>query len=243
MEIKQVVKQLNDNIGRINERLQPYTYSLQHGVELLVEKPVGYRVRQAIATSSLDAATGQQGAAVTSLQVRELDGGGTLGITAYYDLRHTEPFYERSASLPQNVVRATLQTLVFDTLRDTRGSGISYNAGTFTLAEAGTYIIGAKIYWQSATYTQSELIINAAGRRYSDDYITNSTDGPIITAEATAKLAAGDTVTIQAFHNNAALVDRTANGDTTIGRATSVRITRLYNDSTPTYDVSMLLLD
>jgi hypothetical protein len=82
-EIRRAIKLTNDNLSRVNERLKGHVYTLTHGVELLVEKPVKYTVTKAVAGASFDPTTGGVGLPVESLTVREVT-PTTLGITARY---------------------------------------------------------------------------------------------------------------------------------------------------------------
>lgn len=239
-----VAQHTADNIARINESFARMTeVELQHGVPTLIPNPFAPS-RQPLAFLNGFAET-EDGTRydIATMRFGTPRTDGFVEVTAKYDLRHTEPFYERSNSVPQLITHNSLQLVVFDTLRSSRGSVVTYSAGTFTVSEAGTYAIGAKVYWEPATYTQAEFLFTAGGARIADVYIpADITSGPVMTAMATAMLQAGATITMSAFHTNAAVANRNLNGDTTVGRATSIRIARLYNDTTPTCFVSGLLV-
>ncbi len=83
-ELRRAIKLTSDNISRVNERLRGWDYTLTHGTELLVEKPVGYTVNKAIAVRTYDETLGIEGPPVVGLTVREAT-PTTLGITAIFD--------------------------------------------------------------------------------------------------------------------------------------------------------------
>lgn len=257
--MRRVVKQLNDNVSRVNERLTPYTYRLQHGVEREVEKPVGYRVTQAMATRCIDANTGQQAGPVTSLQVRELDGGTTLGITAYYDLKHTEPYMQRRSSTNlsvPNLAAAPYTTVTFDQLLASSGTAISYSAGVWTFNEPGRYHIHFNYRWEPGVtnWTDHEIWYQSPGgvqvnAGYTQALQPSSSKDVIGQFVATPRIPPTDIdgtlnkFEIKAYQANATAVARLLLGTAGGAIYSHIIVQRLYNESTPTYDVSMLLLD
>lgn len=244
-----VAQHTADNIARINESFARMTeVELQHGVPTLIPNPF-VPSRQPLAFLNGFAET-EDGTRydIATMRFGTPRTDGFVEVTAYYDLRHTELYYERSHSVPQSIPNNTETTVLFDTVQDTRGTGISYSAGTFTVAEAGTYLVSAKGYWEGGigSYTGNELRVRVGGTSgppIIDHFIGAAlTAGAVQTGASPVKLTAGGTILVRAYQTNSVPGPRNLVGNTTINRATSIRITRLYNDTTPTCFVSGLLV-
>jgi hypothetical protein len=169
---------------------------------------------------------------------------GLLGATVYYDLRHTEPYYERSHSVPQSIAHNSIQTVVFDTLGDVNGDSFSYNAGEFSVPTAGLYQITFKSQFENATFTSSALQIVTGTTRIADAYTPAALTGGmgiVTTAISQISNPASTTITVKAYHTNAAAAARNLLGNSSLNQMTRISIARLHNDSTPTCTVTGVL--
>jgi hypothetical protein len=171
---------------------------------------------------------------------------GMVGLTVNFDLAHTQPYLEKYLNANQSIANGGATTAVlWDATAGSRGTGISYNAGTFTLAEAGTYQIVSSLIWQTGvTYTIAEgalyvtgslLQTKAGGTPNSSAHAYLNlawADGPWHQFVGQFQVAAGATFSVQAAQTNGAAAARNLRGVATDSRAPSyVSVARLYNDT------------
>lgn len=252
-QVKQALKLTSDNISRLNERLRGWDYTLQHGTELLVESPVPYQVTKAYAVRAVDPATNLDVTLPVSTLVRQVT-PGVLGITVQYDMQHTQPqlalLGTTNQSVPNNAA-APYTTVIYEATESSRGSVIAYNAGTFSVSEAGSYQIMWSAPWEpGATYTDCETWIRFdPNGTFIDLYGYQQAKAALTDANwqscgALIRMSAGAQFQIKAYQTNAATLARTLRGTATAAAsARRININRLYNDSTPTARVSIVFSD
>jgi hypothetical protein len=171
---------------------------------------------------------------------------GLLGLTVGLDLLHTQPYLEKYLASNFSVNNTTDTTVLWDTTGATRGSGISYSSGVFTVAEAGTYHIGGTIAWQgSVTYTSMEMRVRIISGAANGIANLGTAAYPAINAAMTdycwlnfsaqIKLLAGATFDIRVYQANGAAAARVVRGTASNAILPSfVSVNRIYNDTAKT---------
>jgi hypothetical protein len=159
-----------------------------------------------------------------------------LGITAHYDLEHSEPCLIKTKSGNQSINNNTETALTgFDTTTYSRGSVITDNGSVFTVSEAGTYQVHLQLQWAGGgvTYSALETYLNVTGgSAYYLNTFSPVTYGnaPSTVVSGVVRLAAGGSFTPYGYQTNAATAARNVTGGTD---GTRIMIHRLHNDSTP----------
>ncbi len=218
-------------------------YNLTHGSELKIPNPLKTRPVGVLAIRSASINGGSR-YAIDSFDWRFIDSGDPkdkqqLGVTARYDLSHAEPCMTRTASAVQSITHGAINTVNgWNTNEFSRGSVITTDNTTFTVSESGTYSVSALITYETATYTYGYVSISTSGGVIitRDLRAYTSTDRPNINVSGVIRLAAGTTFTVVTLHTNAAVAARNL---TTERRIT---VHRLYNDTTPTNTVTLLVI-
>lgn len=157
-------------------------------------------------------------------------GNGKLGITVRYDGKHTEPFYEGSVTGQAIASGAGPVTAAGWTAAKNRGGVITESAGTFTVSEAGQYLVHAHEAG-GVSLTRWLLRVRPAGvDKAREDmpggYTTSAVNGQRSGAGAILDLAAGGTFTIGWLFTSATTPQ---NFDF------SVQISRIYNATVDGY--------
>lgn len=176
-----------------------------------------------------------------------------LGITVMFDLKHGEPCLEMANSgnqtIPHNAANP-YDNVTFDTTLFSRGSVITYSSGVFSFGEPGTYHVDFRFRWeQGKAYTDAEIWFdknntgNVVTSRWPfwQMFPINTTDGASDTLAGKITVASSDTMRVKAFQTNAS-VGSPANNRFIYGAnsaGTTIRISRLFNDSTPTGRVTL----
>jgi hypothetical protein len=246
-EIQRAQKQLQDNLSRVNERLRGYDYTLTHGTELLVEKPVSYTVSKALAVRSYDTTTGTEGLPVSGVTVREVT-PTTLGITANF----TAPFgvlhLNRTSNMPIAHNSVTTRTAIqWSAVAKQYGTAASWVTGANTRA---TFSVPGRV--QVST---DLLLFNTAAGGYRETYwlkngVTTSYYGYDLTPGGTfaatsgtgeLDVVAGDYIELYCFQNQTAVAALDVIG----AAAQPIQGIVRYIDPpvTAAYRVTLLLLD
>ncbi len=247
-ELRRAIKLTSDNISRVNERLRGWDYTLTHGTELLVEKPVGYTVNKALAVRTYDETLGVEGPPVVGLTVREVT-PTTLGITAIYEANHTQPFARLNKAGTQSISSGGAAGTAINW--DIGSSSISSD-GVISLAsssrvavsQAGLYLFNGNVAY-AGNVTGTRVVMFASNgsatftgpdgsRGYTQDPAV-TLDGSSLAASAMFTLGAGEYVEMFAYQNSG--------GALNITTTTQLQVARLRNDSAPSYLVTILLLD
>lgn len=218
---------------------------LQHGVEFALSNPLKTRLQGIHVLDAFDA-NGNPLSVENSIKINRGRTDGKLGLTAYYDLRHTEPCRIKTMSAATMAVahNANVDMTGWDTLVKGRGSVITDDGTTFTFSEAGTYSFVVNALWELATYNRVEMWLETVGsgvQGYGHNYAPVSwLEGPWMQAVATIDIGVGGQVKARCYQRNAAVAARTLVG--TGNQARYIEIHRLYNDSTPTGTVRCVLV-
>jgi hypothetical protein len=163
---------------------------------------------------------------------------GYLGITTNFDLQHTLPCMIRTASAVQSIGNAsTTQLTGWDTVVKTRGSVITSNGTTFTISEAGTYMVSVILPLETATYTAAQVQIRQGGVIIWRQYLAATfSDSPYLQSNGIVRLTGSDTIDFAAFQSNGAAAARN-----TVAAERRMAIERLYNDTVFTGNVTGIL--
>lgn len=214
---------------------------LVHGVEYVFDRPktLPYPKWCRLLDSTLTG--GVSSLPVASLQLNKARTDGRLGITAYFDGRHTEPCLIMTKSAPQSINNNTTTTVTgWDTTQFSRGSVITTDGTTFTFSEAGTYHVAFLGFLQlGASYTAAQAWIDApTTQEVALTYLAAPfTDGPIIQVSGIMRIAAaGQTCIARIFQTNAAAVARNLNSGANSAR---IAVNRLYNDTVTGYSANV----
>lgn len=229
------------------------SFTATQGVEVLIKNPLGTVPTMFSLKKITSFTTGASLPIAGEPTFNTSRTDGFIGITVNQDLQHTYPYMEKYLSANQTTTNNVEATLVYDSTGGTRGNVITYSNGVFTVSEAGTYLINATIAWQSvATYTgvQSYLrIISGAdngivglGTVAFNSLFASLTDYAWQVLTGQVKLRAGATFDVKVYQTNASAGNRVVRGATSNPVLPSwMAVSRLYNDSVPTFMVTGFL--
>jgi hypothetical protein len=232
--VKVAMEKIRDMFRGVREHVV-IEFDAQHGVETPVANPLSSGLPVGIQViDAWDTATGNPVAVESALKLNRARSDGMLGITATFDLKHTEPMMQRQHSTTQGIPSGTSTVAVFDTQTASRGSVISYNAGVFTLSEPGTYAAYCEMpYETGVAYTSGDAFIRINGGTIEAEQWVRAalTDGSRFNASAIfTRSTANITVEFMAYQTNTGPSSRNL-----LANSTRCGISRLYNDSTPIY--------
>lgn len=224
------------------------TLDFVHGQETPIDIPKKFGTR-ALAFQPLEAynlATGVALAVPSAPRYNRQRADGRLGVTIDFDLRHTEPCLIKTASAAQSINHATSTDMSgWNTTVKTRGSVITDNGTTFTLAEAGSYLVLLQAQLQQGvSYSEFQIWVDVDGVSFAggsvDDAVAFS-NGPVKRFSTVVPANAGSTLKARAYQTNGLSAPRNlaAGGPGAIGKR--IEIHRIYNDSTPTGRVTGIL--
>lgn len=239
-ESRRVQQHIQRNINLLNDNMAVVTFDAIHATEVPIINPFGDRgwpVGMRIVDS-----TGLP-VASSSMRLARLTQDNRIGVTTYFEGRHTEPLLVKrltSAMAIPNNSATTINTWQTDaTAEVNRGGVISESGGTFTVSEAGSYSVALQLsYQEGVTYTNCQGRLQAAGgnNRFLPQVSAALTDAAWIAFPAIFNLAAGATFVAQGFQTNAAAASRnllSGNGNTRIA------VNRLYNSTVDGYTATV----
>lgn len=244
-DVLRVQQHINDNLDRLNQSFARFTdVPFVHGEEKLIPNPFGVSsTKQPVALFSGNGVDSNGNVLIISNYVISAPrADGFIGLTLYYDLRHTNPSLVMYLGADQPIPNNTTTTVDWSATERSNPASpiITDSAGTFTVSEAGLYQVVTVCRLESATYTNAEISIVSGGiTRGSQQFPVAWTSLPIVQAVALFPLSAGGTFITRVYQLNTAPSSRNLLSGQTASR---VMISRLYNDSTPTGIVSGVLL-
>jgi len=232
-----------------------FTHGVEERIAIPKGKPSPTGVSSVMVKKLTSAASTDALPVVQSVSMRYLNGTSAtdteqVGVTVYYDLRHTEPRLRVTKNAAQSLANNTNESLTWQTLirqfpvPATPGisNGIIYvdsgTASRIRVTEAGQYLVSASVYFATSAVGVRDLWFEkngSAAERWGTTQIINA--GAVetgITATDQVPMVPGDYLTILAFQNSGGALNALSTGF-----PTSVAINRLYNDSTPTANVTL----
>jgi len=212
--------------------------ALTHGVEMPITcgfNPIGvYALRsEAIKDGSRYS--------IDSLDWRFGAPGGTIGVTAKFDLGHSGQLLEKHRTTNQTIANNTLTTVLWESTTNTRGSVITESSGSFSVTEAGVYFVSGQVNISGGALTAFQAWLEMGGNRFGDTgFFATTTADALVSTSWPITMAAGDSVKFVAYQTNAAVANRTIIGTNT-NRA-RMAVQRLYNATVPQNNVTLLLV-
>jgi len=161
-----------------------------------------------------------------------------LGVTVKFDVSHGGQLLEKHRTTDQTIANNTLTTVLWEATTNTRGSVITESSGSFSVTEAGVYLVSGQVNISGGALTAFQAWLEMGGNRFGDTgFFATTTADALVSTSWPITMAAGDSVKFVAYQANAAVANRTIIGTNT-NRA-RVAVQRIYNATAPVGRVTL----
>ncbi len=251
-----VIGRVNGGIDLSNTRWRFKDVVLDEDSETSIGDPLAdLKIRPkaiiAVAAQGIDVGTdGRSGRGVYDIGLPQISWrmsgkrAGECLVTANYPLDHTKQLREMSRSSDLSIAQATPTVVTWNNTVTSRGSVITHSSGTFTVSEAGSYLVTFCGQFESATYTYQSLWIETTGGvRWGVVGSASYTGFTQLSTAWPVKLAAGATFTAVVYQTNVVPAARNFHGGTGVNdNIARVSVNRMFNDSIPRAAVRLLIM-